>query len=529
MTYPGLNLFHKKQAMLAVSLTLAITPLAVQAQGVAPVPGQTGIPPSQTSPNPNYIAPVTQKSAPQQEQKPQSSKLQAPPTERVNSTPTETNPVGNSASGSPQSQPTQTQPEGQTPPVAQEEEGQVRRYTSIPSQAPLNINLSHEMTKEEYKQKFKEWNELQKNGAEAFRLCQYGIAERTLAKAVKKAREFGPGDVQFAKSSGELGRLLTVRGRFDEAEKLLQEELSLTDMAYDSDKSQMIDKMGAMITFYLNYGTKDKAFPLTEDMLDFIDGKIREQRSQKSKTVTIGKDGSLVGWAGTAQLEDRDPLLEWSIILDKLGYLYRVQGELDMADRLFKAALDIKATVLGKKHLSLANSYDSLGTVCLSRKDYKEAESYFQDALTITENILKPGNPKIYSRIDKLARCKVKEKKFGEARALYARARNEFAYNKGIKQQALYRLGCLYSDARNFSAAAPALRQALNLAIKNHGSQSIKLVPYLKKYAYVSYYLGNRGKNANLKARANNINPVVKALKPSVQMKAGTWSKKSKK
>ena len=393
----------------------------------------------------------------------------------------------------------------------------------------LQLQLPPKLSKEEYKQKSKAWEKLQKKGEEAFYLCQYGVAERSLKKAVLLAREFGPGEVRFAKSSGELGRLLTVRRRFEEAEKYLQEELALINMAYDGDKSKMVKAMGAMVSFYLNYGTTEKAYPLAEDLVDFIEGKIREQRSQKSRKVTLKQGAPLQAWAGMAKPEDRDPLLEWSIVLDRLGYQFRVKKELDLADRLFKAALDIKATVLGKKHLSLANSYDKLGTVCMARKEYDEAESYYKDALSITERILNPGDPKIYNRIYKLAWCYTGAKKYSQAIAMYQRARREFGGNRGLQQQILYKLGCLYSDQRNFGAATPVLRQALNLAIKNNGYQSINIVPYLKKYAYVSYYSGNKGKMNSLRARANNIAPPVKAIKPKVEMKAGAWSQKDAK
>lgn len=388
----------------------------------------------------------------------------------------------------------------------------------------LQLELPPKLSKKEYKEKSKTWEKLQKKGEEAFYLCQYGIAERTLKKAVLLAREFGPGEVRFAKSSGELGRLLTVRRRFEEAEKYLQEELALINMAYDGDKSKMVKAMGSMVSFYLNYGTTEKAYPLAEDLVDFIEGKIREQREQKSKTVTLKQGAPLQAWAGMAKPEDRDPLLEWSIVLDRLGYQFRVKKELDIADRLFKAALDIKATVLGKKHLSLANSYDKLGTVCMARKEYDEAESYYKDALSITERILNPGDPKIYNRIYKLAWCYTGAKRYPKAIAMYQRARREFGRNRGLQQQILYKLGCLYSDQRNFRAATPLLRQALNLAIKNNGYQSINIVPYLKKYAYVSYYSGNKGKMNSLRARANNIAPPVKAIKPKVEMKAGAWN-----
>jgi tetratricopeptide (TPR) repeat protein len=187
-----------------------------------------------------------------------------------------------------------------------------------------------------------------------------------------------------------------------------------------------------------------------------------------------------------------------------------------MADRLYKTALDVKATVLGKKHLSLANSYDNLGKVCMAREEYDDAESYFKDALAITERILEGDDPERYGRIDRLARCLAKQNKFSEAEALYQRALNIWG-STDYGQRASFALGCLLSDQRRFAAAAPYLRRALKLAERNNGAYSVQLAPYLRKYAYVAYYLGHKGDMQSLKARADSISPIVKELKADVE------------
>ncbi len=365
----------------------------------------------------------------------------------------------------------------------------------------------------------KEWLALQKKGKEHLTLSEYGKAERTLKKAVLKARKLNPHDNRISESAGDLGRLLTIRGRFSEAEPYLEEELAFKDIAMDGDAGDLLISMGELVKFYLDYGTDTKADALTSDILDFVEGKIREQRNQKSGKLTLGKGQPLQGWAGTAAPSMRTPLIEWSVTCDALGEKYRIRKDYDTADRLFKAALDIKATVLGKKHLSLANSYDSLATLYQSKGDLAEAESYYRDSLEITEKILQPGDPQIYSRMNKLAKCLIREKKYGEAEKLYLRANAMYANSKSLyKQWALFNLGCLYSDQRRFSSAASVLSQAIHLAERNHGSRSVHMAPYLRKYAYVQYYLGNKGANSNLNARANSIAPVVKAITPKVKM-----------
>jgi len=267
--------------------------------------------------------------------------------------------------------------------------------------------------------------------------------------------------------------------------------------------------MGSLIRFYLLHGTASKAEPLTEELLAFVEGKVREPIEHTQGKITAKKGEPLQGFAGTAAPIMRDPLIEWAITCDDLGNIYRNRGDLDLADRFFKAALDLKSSVLGKEHLSLANSYDSLGEICLARNDDKEAESYFRDALRCTERVLSPEYPVVYARLDKLARCLTKEGKYPQAEELYLRAQNFWKAEPskyGSEARVLFALGCLYDDQKNYAAAGPLLQQALQKSEQFNGPSSAQLVPYLQKYAYTLYYLGHKPEMEQLKARASTIN-----------------------
>ncbi len=360
---------------------------------------------------------------------------------------------------------------------------------------------------------FKHWKITQKAGEEAFYNNEYAKAEKILKAATEEARNIGPGDVRIAKSPGDLGRLLTVRGRFKEAQQYLEEEFYFKNRAIGEDVGKLVLDMEELIRFYLTCGTADKAKPLTQDLLDFVQGKFQEQTEQEAKA-SLEQGKTLIGWAGTAAPAVQDPLLDWAISCDKLGDLYRDRGDLAMADKLYKTALDVKATILGKKHLSLANSYDNLGGLYLKKNDAKEAESYFREALDITERVTEPGNPSVYKRMDRLASSLIAQGKISDAEHIYLTAirRWQGSVTGNVEQRALFSLGCLYSDQRRFGSAAPVLRRALHIAEKMNGSQSVALVPYLRKYGYVLYYCGARGEGQNVTARANYISPIVKEL-----------------
>lgn len=375
----------------------------------------------------------------------------------------------------------------------------------------------------------KQWESIQAQGTRAFEASEYGKAERLLTEALIRARALGADDLKFAKSAGELGRLLTVRARFSEAEMYLEEEYRIKLHVLGL-SVQLIPAMGSLIKFYLTYGNASKADGLTEDMLFLIEGKMKDEISKVQADNNYKKGQPLHAWAGTAAPPMHGPLIEWAILMDEIGLLYADHGNYKFADRLFKSALDAKAAVLGKQHLSLANSYDNLGAICLSKGEDSDAESYMRDSLEITERILTPESTVVYGRMDKLARCLIKEGKLAQAEAVYLRAQKMFESEPskcGNEARCLFALGCLYSNEKKFGEAAPVLRRALQISEQYNGGMSVAIVPYLRKYAYVLYYLGRRGETDALKLRADSIQPEVKPLKTVCKMEEGNWTKKA--
>lgn len=350
--------------------------------------------------------------------------------------------------------------------------------------------------------------DLQRRGTEALDANRYWIAEPLLKQAVMESEKLGFNHPYLAKSLGELGRYYSVRGRFAEAEPFLERELAVKETMLDKDGGQTIESMGSLIKFYLAYGTASKADPLGEDVLAFVEGKAREPREMEQKKVTA-KDAPLVGWLGTAGANERNPIIEWAITCDSIAGAYKYKGKYDMAEKLYKAALDLKARVLGEGHLSLAGSYDSLGILCMERGEYREAESYFRDSLTTTEKTLTPDYPEVYARLDRLAKCLIKEKKYSEAEGLYKLALSTFWKSSpskgGDESRAVFALGMLNMEQGKYGAAAPYFRRSLAMAEKFNGRSSLGLYPHLQNYAYCLYHLGARGECSRLRARANFI------------------------
>jgi tetratricopeptide (TPR) repeat protein len=354
----------------------------------------------------------------------------------------------------------------------------------------------------------KGWEQQEKAGEEAFFNAEYGDAERLLKQSVIKGAALGETDLRFAKSLGELGHLYTVRGRFSEAEPLLEEEFHIKQTVAGPNNIEILPDMGSLIHFYLAHGTAAKAEPMTEDLINLVEGKLKEERAQKHGTVTLKPGQPLTAWAGTAALAVRNPLLDWAITCDNLGDAYRARGKFDLAERLYKDSLDIKTTIFGPEHLSLANSYDNLGTLALEKNQDAVAEDYYRDSLEMTAKILSLKNSQVFSRLDKLAKCLIKEKKYSQAEQLYLEAQDfwkEKPSHNGSEARAKYALGSLYVEEKKYAEAAPVLQQGLRLAEAYYGGDSISLVPYLQRYADALFFLGKNEETNQLRQRANTI------------------------
>jgi tetratricopeptide (TPR) repeat protein len=251
----------------------------------------------------------------------------------------------------------------------------------------------------------KNWEDLERRGIAALDANQYGIAEPLLRKALAQSKDFRPSDMRLAKSFAELGRFYTIRGQFSNAALYLEAELKVKEQLLRNRQYECIPTMASLIQFYFNYDMQNKSGPLTEKMLSLI-----ENRSKSKQT----------------------PMIEWAIACDAVGDRYYSTHNFALAHELFKTALNIKTTLLSSNHLSLANSYERMGNVSLEKNDPAQAEQYFSDALRITEKILPADSLEVHTRLDKLAKCLILQKKHEQAEKLYLQAQS-ISQNKNSK------------------------------------------------------------------------------------------------
>lgn len=356
-----------------------------------------------------------------------------------------------------------------------------------------------------------DWRILHRDGTNALDAGQYYMAEPLLAQALYQAEKFGPKDLRLAKTLAELGRMYAIRGKIAEAEHFYERELDVKEKALGTDDSQVVAVAGKLIKFYLDRGTASKADHLTHIVLQFIEGRLHEEKAatRASQVRAKGDAGDpLESHVGVAVPHMKGDILEWAYTCDNIGTAYRTHEKYDLAERFYRAGLDLKETILPNGHLSLAISYDFLGMVYSERKKYDDAEFWFKDALMTTEKTLAKDSKEVYVRLDRYAKCMMNAGKNAQAADIYRRSLTFWEKSPCTSDQecrGLYSLGLLYIRDKKYAEAAPVLQKALHLAENYYGPDQITLVPYLQQYAYALYYLDRMPEVLQLRARADAI------------------------
>lgn len=325
------------------------------------------------------------------------------------------------------------------------------------------------------------WASLHKSAIDALDTNRYWMAEPLLNQSLAEAEKLGSDSLHLATSLGDLARFYIIRGKFREAEPLLERELQVRKAALGPADDKIITASGSLVRYYFNYGTRDKADPLAEEILASVQNKISTAAS---------------------------PSMDWALTCDSIGYLYRASGKYDLAEKFFKTSLQIKTTIVGAKHLSLASTLENLGSLYLAMKNYSQAEYFYREAYQATANILRTTDADVFNRLDKLAQVLVLEGKFDEAEALYRKIVASWKTNPPKHNgaaRAWYALGCINLERKQFSQAVPLLRMALGSEERMSGPCSIALYPYLDRYAYALSNMGRASEGQRMRARADAV------------------------
>ncbi len=160
-----------------------------------------------------------------------------------------------------------------------------------------------------------------------------------------------------------VGDYLRTRGRYREAEPMLQRALAIAEQEFGANHPNMAGCLCNLAVLYQAQGKYAQAEPLYQRALA-IDGQ---------------------------ELGANHPQI--AVLLSNLAMLYYMQGKYAQAEPLYQKALAIQEQQLGAEHLDTAISLNNLAMLYYMQGKYAQAEPLFQQVMAIQERQLGANHP----------------------------------------------------------------------------------------------------------------------------------------
>jgi len=317
----------------------------------------------------------------------------------------------------------------------------------------------------------------------------------------------------------ETGQYLDERGRYAEAEPLLELALSICERLLSPDHPDVADSLYRLASVYWSQGRYAEAQPLHERALAVRERALGPDHTDVAESLN---DLAMIyqnrGWYAEAE-----PLYERSLVileralgsddvhvahsLGNLATLYAAQGRylearpraeraLAICERLFgpdhpdvaftlnnlanvyshlrrnaeaktlhERALAIRERALGPHHPLVAYNLKGLADICCAEGLYAEAQPLYERAVTLRELALGPAHPHLANSLNSLADFYRERDRHAEAEPLYERALaiREGAFGPGHPEvaQTLLGLASLRRDQGRNAEAVPLVERAL--------------------------------------------------------------------
>ena len=154
---------------------------------------------------------------------------------------------------------------------------------------------------------------------------------------------------------------------------------------------------------------------------------------------------------------------DWKALNDEAIGLYR-KGDLDGAAQRAREATAAAESALGPDHPSVATCLNNLAAILRAEKKYDEARNLYARVLAIRERTAGPSSPEAALALNNLAVLHDAQDQFEPAEAYYLRALDirEKLQPEGLETAAtLQALAAVYMAQRKYDRAEPLLVRAL--------------------------------------------------------------------
>ncbi len=244
------------------------------------------------------------------------------------------------------------------------------------------------------------WQDLNRQGEEAFHRGDYKEAEAQFGQALARAGGFEPDDARLAETLNNLGNLYFNLDLYPEAENAIKRALAIREKAGGPDGLLVADSLNDLGMIYLTEGKMNDAKPLIE------------------RALAIREKG--------LKADDEDIASS----LQNMASLYHKEGKLKESMAALKRALYIRKRALGPEHLDVATTYNSLGVQHQMLGENGEAKQCYEHAREIIDKLYGDQHPSMADCLVGIATLEFIEDK-------YSQSENDFNKALTIREAAL--------------------------------------------------------------------------------------------
>ena len=418
----------------------------------------------------------------------------------------------------------------------------LRRYSLLRSTPDLTILTIHRLVQTVLKDRMDQ--EIQREWAErtvkavnqAFPDVEFNVwarCEQLLPHAQVCVMHINQWTMAFLEAARLLyvtGKYLYERGRYPEAEPLLQHGLRLRKQLLGDEHIAVAECLNSLAELYRTQGKYLAAMPLCEQALYIREQSLKEEHPDVATSINnLGRLYHHLGRFADAEmlyqralnirrrtLDAENSDLAWT--LNDLGVLYRDQGKYAEAGSLYLEAREITERTLGKDHPDMAARLTGLASLYGEQGRYAEAGPLHLEAREITERTLGKNHPAMANRLNNLAAHYQRLGRYVEAKQSYQRALAIQERVFGTKHPDLvYILGSLaslYANQRNYSDAEPLYQRALKICEQTKPLYHPKTLNILQGYANMLRMAKRNTKAVEIEGRLEEMQTEILGQQP---------------
>lgn len=278
-----------------------------------------------------------------------------------------------------------------------------------------------------------------------------------------------------------LGRVLTARNEFTQADALLQQAEALyRSIGAEADIAMTLRDRGQLALARGDYAQAETLHRASLDLLRRLHGERHRDVADAQ-----GRLGMMLNRHG--RYREAEPLLRQALELhrellppghtdiaadlSRLGNVLRNLGEPDQAEALYREALALMIQTRGEDHTYSASIMNNLARALRAQQRYDEAIALLRQALAIRRKRLGDSHPTVAMNLSDLGALHEDQGKLDAAEDFYRQALALYPAGHPFRASAVFNIGSILEKRGDLAGAERQYRQALEAQRERNGAQ----------------------------------------------------------